>query len=178
MRRSRRYVRHSVFMPMDRAHLAKRKNTATYRSCCDRLAGTRTKSALNLEVLSRSFAPVRDFLVFHDLPLIETAEAGSFDRRDVDEHIFTAGRQVRGRSQARPSPTCRQLSGRYSTTSIPKNDAVTAPAVAPQRRCDGATVAPQRRVTVQLLRRNPDVTAQPTLQYRFSRCGRDRQRCH
>jgi hypothetical protein len=27
--------------------LAKRKNTATYRSCCDRLAGTRTKSALN-----------------------------------------------------------------------------------------------------------------------------------
>ena len=71
-------------------HLAKRKNTATYRSCGDRLAGTRTKSGLNLEVLSRSFAPVRDFLVFDDLPLIETAEAGSFDRRDVDEHIFTA----------------------------------------------------------------------------------------
>src|SRR6202521_2972166 len=90
MRRSRRYVRHSVFMPMDRGHLAKRKNTATYRSCGDRLAGTRTKSALNLEVLSRSFAPVRDFLVFDDLPLIETGEAGSFDRRDVDEHIFTA----------------------------------------------------------------------------------------
>ena len=75
---------------MDRGHLAKRKNTATYRSCGDRLAGTKTKSALNLEALSRNFAPVRDFLVFDDLPLIETAEAGSFDRRDVDEHIFTA----------------------------------------------------------------------------------------
>ena len=34
---------------------------------------------------------------------------------------------------------------RCSTTSVPKSDAVTAPAVAPQRRCDGATVAPQRR---------------------------------
>jgi hypothetical protein len=56
----------------------------------DRLAGTKTKSALNLEVLSRSFAPVRDFLVFHDLPLIENAEAGSFDRRDVDKHISAA----------------------------------------------------------------------------------------
>src|SRR3984893_17725301 len=90
MRRSRRYVRHSVFMPMDRGHLEKRENTPTYRSRGDRLAGPETKSALNLEVLSRSFAPVRDFLVFDDLPLIETAEAGSFDRRDVDEHIFTA----------------------------------------------------------------------------------------
>ena len=90
MRRSRRYVRHSVFMPMDRGHLAKRENTPTYRSCGDRLAGTKTKSALNLEVLSRSFAPVRDFLVFDDLPLIETAEAGSFDRRDVDKHISAA----------------------------------------------------------------------------------------
>jgi len=47
-----RYVRHSVFMPMDRGHLAKRENTPTYRSCGDRLAGTKTKSALNLEVLS------------------------------------------------------------------------------------------------------------------------------
>ena len=78
------------FMPMHRGHLAKRENTATYRSCGDRLAGTKTKSALNLEVLSRSFAPVRDFLVFDDLPLIETAEAGSFDRRDVDKHISAA----------------------------------------------------------------------------------------
>ena len=77
MGRSRRYVRHSVFMPMDRGHLAKRENTPTYRSRGDRLAGTKMKSALNLEVLSRSVAPVRDFLVFGDLPLIETAEAGS-----------------------------------------------------------------------------------------------------
>jgi len=34
-------------------------------------------------LLGVAFAPVRDFLVFDDLPLIETAEAGSFDRRDV-----------------------------------------------------------------------------------------------
>jgi hypothetical protein len=40
------------FVPMDRGHLAKRENTPTYRSCGDRLAGTKTKSALNLEVLS------------------------------------------------------------------------------------------------------------------------------
>ena len=90
MRRSRRYVRHSVFMPMDRGHLAKRENTPTYRSRGDRLAGTETKSALNLEVLRRRFALVRDFLVFDDLPLIEAAEAGSFDRRDVDKDIFAA----------------------------------------------------------------------------------------
>src|SRR6478752_2283140 len=70
--------------------LGKTRKQPTYRSCGDRLAGTKTKSALNLEVLSRSFAPVRDFLVFDDLPLIEAAEARSFDRRDVDEHIFTA----------------------------------------------------------------------------------------
>ena len=28
--------------------------------------------------------------IFNHLPLIETAEAGSFDRGDVDEHIFAA----------------------------------------------------------------------------------------
>jgi hypothetical protein len=39
----------------------------------------------------------------------------------------------------RPAPP------RCSTTSVPKSNAVTAPAVAPQRRCDGATVTPQRR---------------------------------
>jgi hypothetical protein len=66
------------------------ENTPTYRSRSDRLAGPKTKSALNLEVLSRSFAPVRDFLVFDDLPLIKTAEAGSFDCRDVDKHISAA----------------------------------------------------------------------------------------
>ena len=54
-----------------------------------------------------------------------------------------------------------RLSGRYSTTSVPKNDAVTAPAVAPQRRCDGATVAQQPRC---------DGATE-----RFRRCGRDRQ---
>ena len=75
---------------MDRGHLAKRENTPTYRSRGNRLAGPKTKSALNLEVLGRSFAPVRDFLVFDNLPLIQAAEAGSFDRRDVYKHISAA----------------------------------------------------------------------------------------
>src|SRR5579863_9161455 len=48
------------------------------------------KSALNLEVLSRRLALVRDFFVFDDLPFIETAEACSLDRRDMDKNIFAA----------------------------------------------------------------------------------------
>jgi len=54
-----------------------------------------------------------------------------------------------------------RLSGRYSTTSVPKSDAVTAPAVAPHARCDGATVAQQPRC---------DGATE-----RFRRCGGDRQ---
>jgi hypothetical protein len=38
------------------------------------------RSALKLEVLCRRFSLVRDFLVFDDLPLIETAEASGKDR--------------------------------------------------------------------------------------------------
>src|ERR1700733_2107132 len=52
--------------------------------------GCRAKSALNLEVFRRRFALVGNFFVFDDLPLIEAAEAGSLDRRDVDENIFAA----------------------------------------------------------------------------------------
>jgi hypothetical protein len=88
------HVRHSVSTPMERWHLAKSQNSPTRRSRGDRLAGTKTKSALNLEVLSRGFASVRDFFKFDDLPLIEIAEAGSLDRRDVDEHIFAAARRL------------------------------------------------------------------------------------
>src|SRR5689334_10333677 len=94
MRRSRRYVRHSVLCQRTGGRLAKRENEPTYRS-----RGKR-KSALNLEVLSRSFAPVRDFLVFDDLPLIETAEAGSFDRRshnvNAADFCKEACRETRG----------------------------------------------------------------------------------
>jgi hypothetical protein len=39
-------------------------------------------SALNLAILCRCFSLVRDFLVFDNLPLIETAEAGLLDSRD------------------------------------------------------------------------------------------------
>ena len=46
--------------------------------------------ALNPKIFRRRFALVRDFVVFDDLPLIETAEAGFLDGRDMDEHIFSA----------------------------------------------------------------------------------------
>ena len=36
---------------------------------------------MNLEILCRCFSLVRDFLVFDNLPLIETAEAGLLDSR-------------------------------------------------------------------------------------------------
>ena len=49
------------------------------------------RSALNLEILCRCFALVCDFLVFDDLPLIETGEASSLDSGDMDKHIFSAG---------------------------------------------------------------------------------------
>jgi len=47
--------------------------------------------ALNLEIFCRGFSLVRDFLVFDNLPFIETGEAGSLDSRDMDKHIFSAG---------------------------------------------------------------------------------------
>jgi hypothetical protein len=47
-------------------------------------------SALNLKIFSRCFSLVRDFFVFDNLPLIETAEAGSLDGGDMDKHIFAA----------------------------------------------------------------------------------------
>jgi hypothetical protein len=41
------------------------------------------KSALNLQIFCRCFSLVRNFLVFDNLLLIETAEAGSPDSRDI-----------------------------------------------------------------------------------------------
>ena len=63
---------------------------AAYRSRGDRLAGTKTKSALKLEVFSADFCRFSRLLVFDDLPLIDPAEAGSFYRRDVDKYISAA----------------------------------------------------------------------------------------
>src|SRR6266511_3837795 len=48
------------------------------------------RSALHLDILCRRFALIRDFLVFDDLPFIQTAETGPLDRRDMDKHIFSA----------------------------------------------------------------------------------------
>jgi len=50
-----------------------------------------TRLALNLKIFCRRFSLVRDFLIFDHLPLIETAEAGFLDSRDMDKHIFSAG---------------------------------------------------------------------------------------
>ena len=55
--------------------LGKMLKPGDHRSCGDRLAGSQTQSALNLQILSRSFAPVRDLLVFYRVPVIETSEA-------------------------------------------------------------------------------------------------------
>jgi hypothetical protein len=47
------------------------------------------KSALNVQIFCRCFSLVRNFLVFDNLPLIETAEAGSPDSRDIGQtHLF------------------------------------------------------------------------------------------
>jgi len=48
------------------------------------------QSALNSKILCRRFALVRDLFVFDNLPLIQAAEAGFLDRRNVDENIFSA----------------------------------------------------------------------------------------
>ena len=49
-----------------------------------------TRSAVNLEILRRCFALVGDFIVFDDLPLIQPAEAGLLDSRDMDKYIPSA----------------------------------------------------------------------------------------
>jgi hypothetical protein len=48
------------------------------------------RSALDLKVLCRRLAFVRDLVVLDNLPLIQTGKAGLFDGRDVDEHILSA----------------------------------------------------------------------------------------
>src|ERR1700674_5445912 len=48
------------------------------------------RSAVNLEILRRCFALVGDFIVFDDLPLIQAAEAGLLDSRDMDKHVLSA----------------------------------------------------------------------------------------
>jgi hypothetical protein len=46
--------------------------------------------SLGLEVFSRFFALVGNEFVFDLLTLIEGAEAGAFDRRDMNEHVLAA----------------------------------------------------------------------------------------
>jgi hypothetical protein len=47
-------------------------------------------ASLNLKILCRRFTFVGDFLVFDNLPLVQTAKSCFLNRRDVNEHVFTA----------------------------------------------------------------------------------------
>jgi hypothetical protein len=80
------------------------------------LAVAPPESALNLEVFGRRFALVRDLFVFDDLPLIETAEAGSFDRRDMDEDIFAASLRL---NKSIPFLRIEPLHGTYGHNLLP-----------------------------------------------------------
>jgi hypothetical protein len=45
-------------------------------------------SALNLQIFCRRLAFIRDFLELNDLSFIQAAQAGSFDRGDVDKYVL------------------------------------------------------------------------------------------
>jgi hypothetical protein len=45
---------------------------------------------LNLKIFRRCFSLIGNFIVFDDLPLIQTAEASLFDGGDMDKHIPSA----------------------------------------------------------------------------------------
>jgi hypothetical protein len=47
-------------------------------------------SALNLEMFRRGLALVWDFFVLNDLALVQRAQTGLLDRRDMDKDIFAA----------------------------------------------------------------------------------------
>jgi hypothetical protein len=46
------------------------------------------KSALDFEILRRRLALIRDLVVLDHLPLIQAAEAGFLDSRDMDKYVF------------------------------------------------------------------------------------------
>src|SRR5205085_9456704 len=48
----------------------------------------------HLEIFRRSLAAVADQFVFDHLTLVESPEACTFDRRDVDEHILVSSRRL------------------------------------------------------------------------------------
>jgi hypothetical protein len=47
-------------------------------------------SAVNHEILRSYFAPVRDFFIFTSLSVIESAQSGALNGRDVDKRILAA----------------------------------------------------------------------------------------
>jgi hypothetical protein len=86
------FVAREIGPGTDAERQSKCKNQETHRSYSGRLA--RANSALNLKILCRRFPPVRDFLVFDDLPLIESGQTSPFDCRNVNKHIFAASRRL------------------------------------------------------------------------------------
>ena len=68
------------------------ENAKTSRSIEATVVGWRlwTKLSAELSGFRLTFCLGLSFLVFDDLSLVETAEAGSFDCRDVDKYIFAA----------------------------------------------------------------------------------------
>jgi hypothetical protein len=50
----------------------------------------RQRSALDLEIFSRGFAPAGNHLKLDALPLVQAGQTGSLDRRDVNEDVLAA----------------------------------------------------------------------------------------
>src|ERR1700722_3362389 len=85
--------------------------------------------SLDLKILRRGLALIRDLIVWHDLPLVQTAQASLLDRRDVDEHILAAP----ALRLNKPIPLLRikplHCSGRHHNSpgvQVPQRDAVCA----------------------------------------------------
>ena len=57
---------------------------------------------MNLQIFCRCFSLVRYFLVFDNLPLIEAAQAGSLDSRNMDKHISSAAAEANFTEESEP----------------------------------------------------------------------------
>src|SRR5262245_30033450 len=53
-------------------------------------AGPFDEWSTHFEIVRRLFAAVADHFIFHRLTLVERAQAGALDRRDMDEYVSAA----------------------------------------------------------------------------------------
>src|SRR6201988_771170 len=58
----------------------------------DRAAARRDEPSTDFEIFRGRLAAISDELILDDLPLVESAEAGAFDGRNVHEHVLVPGR--------------------------------------------------------------------------------------